>query len=228
MKASIPDRSGGPSSSNPLDFQSTPSLHQNGETTASSKQTAVLVGAMFLTATVTFAIGTARINSYFSSAHLHNSTLAVGALFLLFDGLAVAVNGLAMRPVLAPYAPNRSRTYLLLRLLEFLAVVAIGVYFLSSHSKWSAYELPVYAISGAAGLVLSSAMLTSRIIPKPIAMLGVIGYPIFLVGSILAMFNVMHVTHGPGLVALVPGGLFELILPFWLFVKGFRLSEVKG
>src|ERR1035438_8779648 len=203
VKESSPDRSVDPASSTGAGFRSTSSSHQGGETTASTKGTAVLVGAMFLTATVTFAIGTARVNSYFSSARLHTSTLAVGALFLFFDGLAVAVNGLAMRPILAPGAPNRSRTYLLLRLLEFLTVVAIGVYFLSSHSKWSAYELPVYAISGAAGLVLSSAMLTSRIIPKPLAMLGVIGYPIFLVGSILAMFNVMQITHGPGLVALV-------------------------
>ena len=35
------------------------------------------------------------------------------------------------------------------------------------------------------------------------------------------MFNVTSVTHGVGQVALVPGGLFELILPIWLIVKGF-------
>ena len=54
-------------------------------------------------------------------------------------------------------------------------------------------------------------------------MLGLIGYPVFLVGTVLAMFNLIHVTHGAGMLALVPGGLFELILPIWLFAKGFRL-----
>jgi hypothetical protein len=40
-------------------------------------------------------------------------------------------------------------------------------------------------------------------------MLGLIGYPVFLVGTVLAMFNLIHVTHGAGMLALVPGGLFE-------------------
>ena len=35
------------------------------------------------------------------------------------------------------------------------------------------------------------------------------------------MFGVVDVTQGIGLVALVPGGVFELVLPIWLFVKGF-------
>ena len=52
-------------------------------------------------------------------------------------------------------------------------------------------------------------------------MLGVIGYPVFLLGSVLAMFNLINVTHGAGMLALVIGGLFELILPIWLFTKGF-------
>ena len=87
--------------------------------------------------------------------------------------------------------------------------------------------LAVYAVSGAAGLVLSSALLTSRIVPKNLSMLGVVGYPIFLGGSILAMFNLIDVTHGAGMLALVLGGLFELILPIWLFTKGFTFNQIE-
>jgi hypothetical protein len=32
------------------------------------------------------------------------------------------------------------------------------------------------------------------------------------------------VTQGAGLTAVVPGGLFELILPIWLLAKGFSSS----
>ena len=35
------------------------------------------------------------------------------------------------------------------------------------------------------------------------------------------MFDVGDVTEGVGLLALLPGGLFELILPIWLIAKGF-------
>jgi len=32
------------------------------------------------------------------------------------------------------------------------------------------------------------------------------------------------VTKGAGLIAIAPGGLFELILPIWLLAKGFNSS----
>jgi hypothetical protein len=106
--------------------------------------------------------------------------------------------------------------------------MAIGVYFLTGHARWDAYVLAVYAVSGAAGLVLSSALRTSRMVRRNLSMLGLIGYPVFLVGSVLAMFNVVDVTHGAGLLALVPGGLFELLLPIWLFTRGFTSHEIEG
>ena len=102
------------------------------------------------------------------------------------------------------------------------------MYFLTNNAQWDAYMLAVYAVSGAAGLVLSSGLLTSRIVPRNLSMLGVVGYPVFLAGSILAMFNLIDITHGAGMLALVPGGLFELILPIWLFTKGFTFHEIEG
>ncbi len=38
----------------------------------------------------------------------------------------------------------------------------------------------------------------------------------------------VDVTHGAGTVALVPGGLFELILPNWLFAKGFASHQIDA
>jgi hypothetical protein len=202
-------------------------MHESGPTTTSISETGVLVGLCFLTATFTFAIGNALIRSHFSSATAHNGTLIAGVFLLGCCGLAVAANGATMRRILTPHTPIRSRAYLVMRLTECLTLVAVGVYFLTSHAQWDAYVLAVYAVSGAAGLVLSSALLTSRIGPRNLSMLGLFGYPVFLVGSILAMFNLIDVTHGAGMLALVPGGLFELILPIWLFTKGFALHQIE-
>jgi hypothetical protein len=196
-------------------------------TTTSVGKSAVLVGLCFLTATFTFAIGNALIRSYFSSATAHNALIA-GVFLLGCCGLSVAANGAALRRVLSPHAPIRSRAYFGLRVTECLTLVAVGAYFSTGHLQWNAYVLAVYAVSGAAGLVLSSALLTSRIVPRNLSMLGVIGYPVFLVGSILAMFNVIDITHGVGMLALVPGGLFELVLPIWLFAKGFTSHQIEG
>ncbi len=194
--------------------------------TTSVTRTAVLVGICFITATFTFAVGNALIHSYFSSATAHSALIA-GVFLLGCCGLAVATNGAAMRRVLTPYAPIRSQAYFVLRVTECLTLAAVGVYFLTSHAQWNAYVLAIYAVSGMAGLVLSSALLTSRIVAKNLSMLGVVGYPIFLVGSILAMFNLIDVTHGAGMLALVLGGLFELILPIWLFTKGFTFNQIE-
>jgi hypothetical protein len=48
-------------------------------------------------------------------------------------------------------------------------------------------------------------------VPRILSELGLIGYLLFLAGSILAMFNLINLTHGAGMLALVRGGLFELI-----------------
>ena len=201
-------------------------LRQSGPTDTTTRKTAVLVGLCFLAATFTFAIGNSLIRSYFSSA-THNA-LTAGVFLLGCCGLSVAANGAAMRRVLSQHAPIRSQAYFTLRVTECLTLVAVGAYFLTSPAQWNAYVLAVYAVSGAAGLVLSSALLTSRIVPRNLSILGLIGYPVFLVGSILAMFDLINVTHGAGMLALVPGGLFELILPIWLFTKGINSHQIEG
>ena len=195
-------------------------------TKTSVSKTAVLVGLLFLTATFTFAIGNVLIRSYFSNATAHNGLIA-GVFLLGCCGLTVAANGVAMRRILMADTPIRSRAYFVLRVTECLTLVAVGVYFLTSHAQWDAYVLAVYVVSGAAGLVLSSALRTARIVPRTLSMLGLIGYPVFLVGSILAMFDLINVTHGAGMLALVPGGLFELVLPMWLFTKGFTPHQIE-
>jgi hypothetical protein len=86
--------------------------------------------------------------------------------------------------------------------------------------------LLIYLLTSLGGTILAFLLYRSQLIPRPIAILGLIGYPVLLLGTILAMFNVTTVTHGAGLVALIPGGLFELILPIWLFAKGFNESAM--
>lgn len=190
-----------------------------------TKKTAVLVGLCFLAATFTFAIGNALIHSYFSSAPVYSALIA-GVILLGCCGLSVAANGRAMQRVLDAYTDSLA-VYFVLRVTECLTLFAVGLYLLTSRAPWNAYVLAVYAVSGAAGLVLSSALLTSRIVPRNLSMLGLIGYPVFLAGSVLAMFDVIDITHGVGMLSLVPGGFFELILPIWLFAKGFTPHQVE-
>ena len=69
------------------------------------------------------------------------------------------------------------------------------MYFLTSRSQWNDYVLPVYALSGAAGLlgVVCDLLEIADLAPAP--------------------------ASGAGIAFLVPGSLFELAFPLLLIVR---------
>ena len=85
--------------------------------------------------------------------------------------------------------------------------------------------LLIYLATAAAGICMTTLLFRSRLIPRWLAILGLITYPTLLMGTILDIFNVVNVTHGIGLLALIPGAVFEFVLPVWLLVKGFRFHD---
>jgi hypothetical protein len=76
-----------------------------------------------------------------------------------------------------------------------------GVYFLTSRSQWNYYVLPVYALSGPAGLLGVACDLLEIADLAPAS------------GADLAPAS------GAGIAFLVPGGLFELAFPLLLIVR---------
>jgi hypothetical protein len=57
-------------------------------------------------------------------------------------------------------------------------------------------------------------------VPRTLALWGVVGYAIHLTGAIAEIFGI-HVS----LLLSIPGGLFEVGFGVWLIAKGFRSSE---
>jgi hypothetical protein len=81
-----------------------------------------------------------------------------------------------------------------------------------------AYEFGMIAV-GVAGLVLCSALLRARLIPRPLAVWGLVGYVALLAGSALQVvgFDLLSIQA-------VPGGLWEVFIGMWLIVKGFSVA----
>jgi len=75
-------------------------------------------------------------------------------------------------------------------------------------------------------VLLGVLLYKSRLIPRTISMIGIIGGPILAVGYIAILFGVIG-QHAPlaGLSAL-PVALFEFTLGIWLVVKGFNHKAV--
>src|SRR5205085_11934542 len=88
--------------------------------------------------------------------------------------------------------------------------------------RWTLLLVYVYTAIG--GLLLSYMLLRTRLVPRGMSVLGLIGYAALLLAAVLDMLGHIDLVAGPGLVWLVPGGLFELLLPIWLFARGFNVT----
>jgi hypothetical protein len=111
---------------------------------------------------------------------------------------------------------------------EGLAVLAACAYFLTSRGHWNDYALPAYALSAVAGLVLTPVLLTSRLVPRSLSVPGIAGYALLLAGVVCNLLGIADIgwhVSSAGIVFLAPGGLFELLFPLLLIVRGFSAGS---
>src|SRR5579859_5933258 len=73
---------------------------------------------------------------------------------------------------------------------------------------------------GVGCVFLCALLFRTRLIPRFLSLAGLIGYPILVAGTIAEIFGI-HI----GLILTIPGMFFELVLPFWLFIKGFQPED---
>jgi hypothetical protein len=92
---------------------------------------------------------------------------------------------------------------------------ATGLASLLVQTNLMAYNI-AEATLGFGAIFLCALFYRTRLVPRWLAISGLIGYPILMVGMIAEIFGI-HI----GVQATIPGIVFELGLPFWLFVKGF-------
>jgi dipeptide/tripeptide permease len=175
----------------------------------------------------------------------HANTLTLGALFAVVSGAAVVGIAVLLFPLMKRTSEPLALGYVCERVVELvlqvvffmvtpLLMIAIGNGLrqgtLDAASSRSLAQLKslhdvaivvLYLVTSVGGTILAVLLYRSRLVPRWLAVLGLIGYPILFVGCVLDMFDVTDVTQGAGVVAIVPGGLFELILPIWLLAKGF-------
>ena len=220
----------------------------------SSRKTAAFVGLLFLTATAAFIFAESIISGvlsrpdFLADASSQTTMLATGAV-LLFAQFGVVGIAVLLFPLLKQHGESMALAHVGFRVTElaaslfYLAVpllaielgagvrdgsvdasssASLGAFLVAQHTV---SILLIYIATAAAGMCMATLLYRSRLIPRWLAILGLITYPTLLAGSILDMFNVVDVTQGIGMVALVPGALFEFILPVWLLVKGFKVPD---
>ena len=223
----------------------------------SLRTTSVLVGALFLTATATFATADALIGgvlsgpAYLAGVTAHTGALSAAALLAFVQGVAIVLIAVLLFPLLKPHSESLALAYVGFRVAElaatlfYVATPLLAIQLGSTlpngpagaaaarpleallTSQHSVSIVLIYLVTGVNGTILSGLLLRSRLVPRSLAILGLIGYPVLFTGATLAMSQAVDVTQGVGLLALVPGGIYELLLPLWLITRGLRTTASR-
>ena len=75
-------------------------------------------------------------------------------------------------------------------------------------------------------LLLGSLLYRSRLVPRAIPLLGLIGAPLLIGADVAVLFDLIGRTSTPAVLTALPIALWELSLGIWLVVKGFRPSPI--
>src|SRR5918995_1780796 len=70
---------------------------------------------------------------------------------------------------------------------------------------------------GIAGLMLCYTLYWAKLVPRLLAIWGLVGYAVIFCGMVSDVMG-----SGLGLVSSIPGGLWEVFTGAWLIVKGFN------
>ena len=78
------------------------------------------------------------------------------------------------------------------------------------------------------GLLLGYLMYRSGLVPRRMAMLGLIGGPLIIISGTAVLFDVIEPGSTAQVIATIPEFFWELSLGIYLVVKGFRPSPILG
>jgi hypothetical protein len=90
--------------------------------------------------------------------------------------------------------------------------------------KWTFLLGPGFVVGIGNGLILGYLMYRSALVPRSMAILGLIAGPVLLVRFVGILFGVFEPMSGLGSLMVVPEFIWELGLGIWLIVKGFNPS----
>jgi Domain of unknown function (DUF4386) len=105
------------------------------------------------------------------------------------------------------------------------SIVIAGRSLVAIHD-WTFLFGPAFCAGFGNGLLLGYLMFKSGLVPRPMAMFGLVGGPLCFVSGIAVLFGLYSQTSGINSIATVPEFIWELSLGIWLTVKGFKESPL--
>jgi hypothetical protein len=94
--------------------------------------------------------------------------------------------------------------------------------------EWTFNLGPGFVVGVGNGLLLGYMMYRTGLVPRGLAVLGLVGGPLIVLSGTAVMFGVIEAGSGVKALASVPEFFWELIFGVYLIVKGFRPSAVTA
>jgi len=185
---------------------------------------------------------------YLATLSANSMTVAIGALLWLLAVAGDAAHGVLLFPILKQHHERIAVGYLAARIMDALFIAIMVIFILLqiplgnaylnaatadvavlqtlgtifTHGQHVAYQIGMSTL-GVAGLLLCYTLYKAMLIPRWLAVWGLVGYAIILVGMLSEITG-----SGLGLASSLPGGLWEVFMGVWLIVKGFNAAAFTG
>jgi hypothetical protein len=181
---------------------------------------------------------------HLATVSANSMLLAFGAILWLMAVVGDAAHGVLMFPILKPHNERIAVGYLAARIVDavFIAVMVLFVllqiplgseylkaaapdvsYLQALSTVFAQAQLYAYEIGmitlGLSGLMLCYTLYKAKLVPRWLAVWGLVGYAIIFCGMVSAVMG-----SGLGDISSIPGGLWEVFMGVWLIVKGFNAS----
>jgi hypothetical protein len=102
------------------------------------------------------------------------------------------------------------------------SLVTVGKSLVAIHD-WT-FLLGPGLVPGVNGILLGYLMYASRLVPRPLALLGLVGGPLLFASGIAVLLGVIEAGSVWQGISTLPVAAFETVLGIWLIVKGFNPS----
>jgi Domain of unknown function (DUF4386) len=179
--------------------------------------TSVAWGAFLELILIISNIGTAVV--LYPILKLHNEILILGYVTArVMESVFIAVGILSLLTIvtLRQEAPAGADAASLLTAGESLVAL----------KDWTFLLGPGFMVGVGNGLLLGYLMYTSRLVPRGMAVLGLIGGPLIIVTGVGVIFGVIEAGGAVQSIATIPEALWELSLGIWTIVRGFNPSAI--
>ncbi len=198
-----------------------PLLNHPDYVLGSGADTRIALGAFFEVMLVIANIGTAV--TLFPILKRQNESVAIGYVASrIFESAVIAVGIVAVLSVVTLRQDLRGATGA-----DAATLVTVGRALVAIHD-WTFLLGPAFCAGFGNGMLLGFLMFRSGLVPRRLAVLGLIGGPLAFAAATGALFGVFDQQSAPSFILTLIEILWEASLGIWLIVKGFSPSPITG